>query len=240
MKPLIGITTFDEDKGGVRGTYSIVSNAYANSVIKAGGIPVLIPINKNLEIIRDLIKRLDGLILTGGNEYIQPHLYNRNPTKDIIEINPSRDNIELKLLEEAVLKKIPIFGICRGMQLINVYFGGDLYLNIQLELEEVLGHCPSNTKKNYIYHEVEIEEGTLLEEIIENKKLGVNTYHSQAIRKVAPNLKVSATCKDGIIEAVEDVKNNIIGVQWHPEALTQEYDKHLLIFKEFIRRSTIK
>lgn len=236
MKPLIGITTFDEMKDGIKGMYSIVHKRYADSVILAGGIPVLIPLNENIDGIKELVNRLDGVILTGGNEYIQPHLYGRNSTREITEINPIRDLVELEVLKEAYEQNKTVLGICRGMQLINTFFKGDLYLNVYNEVENVECHMANGTQKYYLYHDVNLVKDSYLEKILNKDKIGVNTFHTQAVRNLGKDLKVSAISNDKIIEALEHKNNNIFAVQWHPEALTEKYNDHLEIFKFFVKR----
>lgn len=231
---LIGITTFDEMKDGIRGEYSIVSKKYADSVIKAGGIPILIPLNKDVSKIKELVERLDGVIFSGGDEYIQPKLYNRKPTKIITQINPIRDLVEMELLKECLSQNKGVFGICRGMQLINVFFGGDLYLDINTEAENSFCHMANKTKKDFVYHDVNLVKDGFLNRILKEDTLDVNTYHSQGVRNLGKDLKVSAVSEDGIIESMEHDNLPIIAVQWHPEALTENYNEHLEIFKYFI------
>ena len=232
---IIGITTFDETKEGIRGEYSIVHKKYADSIIAAGGIPVLIPMNKDTKGIKELVAKLDGIILSGGDEFIQPKLYNRQASSIVTHINPIRDQVELEILKECQEQKKGVFGICRGMQLINVYFGGDLYLNINAEVEGSTCHVAYNTKKEFIYHDVTLIENKFLHNLLKIKTLGVNTYHSQAIRNIASNLTVAAISEDGIIEAVEHDLLPIFGVQWHPEAMTENYEEQLNIFRYFLK-----
>lgn len=232
MKPIIGITTFNEVRP--KKIYSLVSNNYITSVQKAGGIPVLIPIGEDIENIKAYSNIVDGIIFTGGAD-VSPLSYDENPLRQVEYISEERDSFELKLFDEVYKKQIPILGICRGIQLINVALGGSLYQDINSQIPDSYGHLPKYTEVYNLYHSVEIEENSRLSNIFKTKELKVNSFHHQAVKKIGRNLKATAFSKDGIIEAIESINDKfLVAVQWHPEDLTVRHDEFIKLFETFI------
>lgn len=238
MKPIIGITTFIESKP--KKDYCSVSNNYIYSVQKAGGIPILIPIDDNIENIASYSEIIDGILFTGGED-VSPLKYGEDPLKQVDGISEDRDNFELQLFQEVYKKNIPILGICRGTQLINIALGGSLYQDINSQIPDSFGHLPKNTMVNNLYHSVKIEEDSRLFNIFNTKELNVNSFHHQAIKKVGTDLKTVAFSSDGIIEAVESTGERfLVAVQWHPEDLTKKYSEFLKIFEVFVHSAKSK
>lgn len=232
MKPIIGITVPNQVRS--KKVYSVINNDYIKSVQKAGGIPVLIPINNNIESVRTYSKKIDGIIFTGGED-ISPLLYDENPLKEVLYISEERDNFELELFKEAHEKNIPILGICRGLQLINVALGGNLYQDINFQIPGSYGHMPRYTLRSNLYHSVEIEKDTKLFDIFKGRDLKVNSFHHQGIKKLGENLKAAAVSSDGIIEAIEaENEKFLIAVQWHPENLVEKHCEFLKLFEALI------
>ncbi|MBC2857350.1 gamma-glutamyl-gamma-aminobutyrate hydrolase family protein [Cetobacterium sp. 2A] len=244
MKPLIGITSMAET-GERLITKNFINFNYVNSVIKAGGIPVILPIldtNINDSFINDYVMKLDGIIFSGGED-ISPLLYNENPNLKLGKIDTKRDVFELKLLAAALEKNIPILGICRGCQILNVGLGGSLYQDIDSQVENVFNHHPTGILGEEIYHTVNIKQDSFLKTIFTENTIGVNSFHHQSVKTLAPSLKISATSDDGIIEAYESNDMNskfIVGIQWHPEAMVNKFDIFLNIFKLFVEKSNKK
>jgi putative glutamine amidotransferase len=237
MKPIIGITTFNEVKP--KKTYNLVSNNYVASVQKAGGVPVLIPITSSREDIEAYAEILDGIIFSGGED-VSPMNYNENPLSQVTMISEERDCHELRLFEEVYKRSVPILGICRGIQLINVALGGTLYQDIPSQISGSLGHLPIETPVHNLYHTVKIEKNTKLFEIFEEETLKVNSFHHQAVRKLGQDLKVTALSKDGIIEAVEGLSERfLVAVQWHPEDLTAHHPEFLKLFNALVDSAKI-
>ena len=228
MKPIIGITMTTNN-----GQYCI-NEAYVKSIIQAGGIPVNIPFGVESDA-DQLLDGVDGLLLTGGVD-VHPHFFDEEPHLKIGHIMLERDEVELVLTEAALKKNLPIFGICRGIQLLNVALGGTLYqdINSQYENEAILHQ--QNARRREASHFIEITKGSLLHEIVGKEKVAVNSFHHQALKKVPDVFEVTAKASDGIIEAIE-MKDYpyCVGVQWHPEEMAIADDEHSKnLFKSFI------
>jgi len=211
-------------------------NDYIYSVEKAGGTPVLIPVTENFETMSSLFDQLDGLLLAGGTD-INPLLYGENPKFGLGNVNPMRDEWELELLTYFIEKRnIPVFGICRGHQLINIYFGGTLYQNLEKDKPEGQLHWLTKYPSGYPGQEIDIQEKSKIYDIYQKEKIRVNSLHNQGIKKLGKGLIATAHSKDQIIEALEhESKPWIVGVQYHPELMTKEYNEQRKLFEAFIQ-----
>ncbi len=191
---------------------------YEEAVRRAGGdVRILDYHNDRPE---DVVAEVDGILLPGGDDVL-PSLYGASPHSTFEPAEPGRDRFELELAQRAGDANVPLFGICRGIQVLNVARGGTLVQDISSELPESLPHEVSDTAFT-IAHDVWITEGTLLHQLLRERIDGdacpVNSRHHQAVQKVGTGLIVSATAPDGVVEAVEDPsKRFCVGVQWHPE-----------------------
>jgi putative glutamine amidotransferase len=233
LKPVIGITCSNDSSYG-RNT-NLINYTYVNAVFKSGGTPVIIPIIKDERDAEAYLDILDGIIFSGGGD-VSPLYFNEEPVKEVECIDFDRDASEITLFNKAYEKGIPIFGICRGAQLLNIALSGDIYQDIYTQVQNVHGHtCGQNVQEGY--HTINIIEDSIMYEIFKKDKLVVNSQHHQAIRKLGKNLRVTARSKDGIIEAIEATDDKfILGVQFHPEAMAMKYDEFLNPFKYFIER----
>ncbi|MFJ7952456.1 gamma-glutamyl-gamma-aminobutyrate hydrolase family protein [Lysinibacillus sp. NPDC096418] len=233
MKPVIAITACAEDDLSSR-----LNAAYSKSILEAGGIPIIVPFGVD-EDVSQVLSIADGLLLSGGHD-VHPFYFGAEPSPKLGQIYPERDMVELALTNRAIEREMPIFGICRGIQLLNVALGGTLYQDIDSEVQsnKLLKHA-QQAARGVATHYVNIDEGNLLMKIIEQKQLAVNSYHHQAINVLAESLNVVATSSDGIIEAVaHEALPFCLGVQWHPEELAiagNEAAKQL--FKAFVEAS---
>jgi anthranilate synthase component 2/putative glutamine amidotransferase len=208
-RPVIGISAYDlqvsfSHWSDVRSV--LVPAAYTASVARAGGMPVAIP---PLDGSTELLDLLDGLVFTGGSD-LDPELYGQRPQPETTGIHDQRDRAEMALIREALVRDMPVLGICRGMQLLNVALGGDL-----------IQHLGSETHKGppgrYTFHDVTVEPGTRLGEVL---GAGTRTHscHHQAPQRLGAGLRVSARAEDGTVEAVEQPSARFaLGVLWHPE-----------------------
>ncbi len=216
-KPLIGITPQYE----IERERAWIRSSYTGAVIRAGGIPVILdqyPDGK--ETIEALLPRLDGILFTGGVD-LNPKLYGEEIDPKCGEIADVRDAFEQKLMEVVEQYDIPVFGICRGIQSLNVLCGGSLHQHID--------------NHQSVRHDVEITEGTRLHAIIGKTKINANSFHHQCVKVPAPGLIVTAHAGDGTIEAIERPGERFfVGVQWHPELLSAEEGDHHALFCAFI------
>ena len=232
-KPIIGVTLDSEDPGHYSKFpwYAIRQN-YLRSVEDLGGIPF--PLMHSLNIINDISKLVDGIIITGGNFDINPSIYGQENTNSRNKKN-IRTTFEIKLCEIGLKKNIPILGICGGEQLINICLGGTLIQDIKSLEYKTLQHEQTNPR-NEISHEVLITPQTKLYNIVNQKSIMVNSAHHQSVEKLGENLIINGKSKDGIIESIESINHKwCIGVQWHPEFLITNADK--LIIADFIKNT---
>lgn len=219
MKPLIGISAYCEvARFGVwdlRAT--LLPQTYVNAVAGAGGVPVLLPPIPDVE---DAADRLDGLIISGGPD-VEPDRYGQERGPHVTLTRPDRDAAELALFQRAVERGLPVLGVCRGMQLMNVALGGTLIQH----LPDVVGHDGHSPVLNGMgEHKVRIGDSGALADILPPGMLIVPTHHHQGIDRLADGLVPTAWAEDGMIEAVELDSGThpfAVGVQWHPEASTE-------------------
>ncbi len=229
MKPLIGISCSYDHK---EGRY-FLAEAYVKSIIKAGGLPVILPGAAGITEVGTYLASLQGILLAGGGD-VDPAYFDEEPQPGLGEITPERDKFEITLIKGALRKKIPVLGICRGIQVLNVACGGTVIQHIPAEIKKPLKHS-QNAPRWYPTHEVFIEKSSLLGQVVKTDTLKVNSFHHQAVKETAPGFKVSSFSSDGIIEAVENPKYQfLLGIQWHPECMTEKDDKSRMLFSAFI------
>ncbi|WP_338998228.1 gamma-glutamyl-gamma-aminobutyrate hydrolase family protein [Fusobacterium animalis] len=212
-----------------------VNKDYVDVVIRAGGVPLIIPFSTDKEVIISQAQLIDGLILSGGHD-ISPYNYGQEPSQKIGETFPERDTYEIILLEESKKRNIPILGICRGFQLINVAAGGTLYQDLSLIPGNILKHnqVSNPTLKT---HKVEIKENSFISSIF-GKETMVNSFHHQVINKVANDFIVVAKASDGVVEAIEHKTYKfLVAVQWHPEMLAVNCEKARELFSKFVEEA---
>ena len=185
---------------------------YPRSVALAGGLPVELTRDADAE---EMVEHLDGLVLTGGAD-VEPEHYDQEPDVNLGVTEPDRDEWEMALLAAARAKGIPVLAICRGLQLVNVVFGGTLRQH--LELDEGAGHPQWDVDGHEATHQVNLVEGTLTSALFPHE-IGVNSLHHQVVDEVGEGLIVSAKASDGVVEGLETPDGKILAVQWHPELL---------------------
>lgn len=209
-----------------------ITTDYIKAVEKAGGTPLIIPLIDDEESIDKLVELCDGIILSGGDD-INPLLYGEEPTVFQGMITDERDKVDMMLIDACLKKDKAILGICRGMQMINVYFGGSLYQDLSLFRDCYIGHF-QKSHKEIATHTIDIYKDSIIYKSL-GEKVSVNSFHHQCINKVGDEIKVVAKSKDGVVEGIE-LKHNkrIYGVQWHPEMMINSEEMKKL-FKDFIK-----
>ena len=236
--PIIGISSsiIVDNSGSFAGYMrAYVNKDYVDAVIRAGGVPLIIPFSVDKEVIISQAQLIDGLILSGGHD-INPYNYGQEPSQKIGEIFPERDIYEMILLEESKKRDIPILGICRGFQLINVAAGGTLYQDLSLIPGNILKHN-QGSNPTLKTHKIEIKENSFISSIF-GKETMVNSFHHQAIDKVANDFIVVARASDGVVEAIEHKTYKfLVAVQWHPEMLAVNCEKARVLFSKFVEEA---
>lgn len=231
-KPLIGVTTYNGTSASGN-PITAVQHTYIRAVTQAGGLPLLIPSIFSEEELFDLYPRLHGIMFTGGGD-ISLKYFNGAPHVRIAGVDENRDAAEISLLKKAANDGKPMLGICRGMQVMNVALGGTLYTHIAEQVKGALDHDYPGDLFSAIVHPVHVDETARAAKLFGETLLQVNSLHHQALKDIAPPLKAAGHAPDGIVEIVELPDHPYaLGVQWHPEWLTDQPVMRRL-FKSFV------
>ncbi len=225
------------DKSSRFKNYKIVKVAdnYVQTIANLNAMPFVLPIINNELIIEEQVKSLDALILSGGED-INPVYYREKPLSKLEEFSVERDKYDFTLAKYALQHNIPVLGICRGAQILNVILGGSLYQDHSYISKKIDEHNYTN-HESLVRHEIFVEKDTFIHKIFGEKTM-VNSFHHQSVKNIAPNLRVTAFDKDGIVEAFESRNKNklILGIQWHPEMMANKGNNQEMIelFRAFI------
>ena len=228
-KPVIGITAvtaFDEK------LYA-QARAYAEAVWGAGGEVLFLPCNPDKSNCKQLVDLVDGLIAPGGHD-VDPAFYGEEKLDVCGELFRFEDEYDMELIRETVKQGKPVLGICRGMQMINVLFGGSLYQDIPAQIDTTIKHS-MEPPAHRTCHKCIVEKDTPLYELFGREEVGVNSHHHQAVKAVAPGFAVMGRAEDGIVEAIYDPNKPFVwGVQWHPERIWDIEESSAKLFEAFI------
>ena len=237
QRPLVAVTA-DRSLSGLHPIHS-AGEKYLTAVRQgANCIPTIIPAMVDDATIGDLLERIDGVLLTGGYSNIQPHHYGQQPLPGEDHIDPERDSANLSLIPQILDRGIPVLGICRGLQELNVALGGSLHQRVY-EVEGLLDHREDKTAPIEVQygpaHSVAIESAGLLASLYDDPQPMVNSVHGQGIDRLAEGLQVEAVAEDGLVEAVSVIGASqfALAVQWHPEWQVQHNPFYLSVFKAF-------
>ncbi|MGQ9489366.1 MAG: gamma-glutamyl-gamma-aminobutyrate hydrolase family protein [Anaerolineae bacterium] len=236
-RPLIGIpaATYTDQEYVATPTHRLNGN-YPAALAACGALPVVIPLNLPDAILHDLFLRLDGLCLPGGVD-VDPVHYGEPHHAALGQVDAARDDTELKLARWALDADLPILGICRGIQLLNVAAGGSLYQDIPAQLPEAGRH---NYRLAEIAwdrptHRVHMAEGSLLARVLGAREVMTNSYHHQAVKRVADGFRPVAWADDGVVEGIEHPgRRFVLAVQWHPEGMFRSDPFARRIFEAFV------
>lgn len=233
MKPLIGITAAPHVDPAEKRDWIYNTRDYFRAVQNAGGIPVLLPFLETEEQAAEVLDRMDGLLLSGGAD-VHPGLYGEQVHPQCGSIEPERDATELALARLAIRRDMPVFGICRGHQVLAVAFGGSLYQDIPAQLPDRLNHQQVVVPRNHEAHAVTVKPGTRLANLI-GVGARVNTRHHQAVKDVPKGWVETAVSEDGVNEGMENPACKFaLSVQWHPENFTGKAYSFDSIFRAFV------
>jgi putative glutamine amidotransferase len=215
--PRVALTTSVDDIAGSHGRPSVfLYTSYIEALQQIGVAPVLITPTHNTAAIAALMDACCGLVLTGGED-VDPRHYGEAPSPALGAIEPARDEMEFRALRAALEREMPVFGICRGAQLLNVHFGGSLYQDLKTERPTDLAHDQTEPWDRRT-HNATVRTDTLLHNILGDTRLFINSFHHQAVKDVGRELRIAAIAEDGLIEAIEHERLPwVLGVQWHPE-----------------------
>ena len=240
MKPFVALTATLDPEGGTqrKPLVSIYAN-YLDVLTRVGLTPVLLTPPHTPEQLEALLSHCSGLLISGGED-IDPSFYGEEPVPELEPVSRPRDEMEFRALELALQRSLPVLGICRGHQLLNVHFGGSLYQDLATQRPDVLHHDQSAPWGHH-HHAVECTDGSRLHEILgECSPLEINSFHHQAIKELAPSVRCTAMAEDGLIEGIEHTEHDwVVGVQWHPErheADAPNTDPNILIMRAFADR----
>jgi putative glutamine amidotransferase len=232
-KPVIGVTPLydvEQDRIWMRPNY-------LDAIDAADGIPLILPLTSAQTDIEALAQLCDGFLFTGGPD-VHPSLFHEDTMQYCGAINERRDTFEIKLLNAVNKTEKPVFGICRGIQLINVALGGSLYQDIPAQVGGVPIAHNQHPPFDVTVHSVSVEQDSPLAKIIGKKELTVNSMHHQAVKELAPGLKCAAASKDGLTECVYmPGKKFFLAVQWHPEYLWKTHQDEQKIIEAFVNAS---
>src|SRR5699024_7252546 len=235
MKPIVGVSGYVMTKVSnnlLNFDMNIAPKELTDVLKEAGAIPIVLPLS-TAEDAKAYVDQIDALVLAGGED-VDPLLFYEEPHPEIGEIEPERDDFELALIEEAWKQKKPIFGICRGLQLLNVAAKGTLYQDVSVYERLEVNHI-QKTPWKYATHSILIEENSWLGEALGTEQV-VNSYHHQAIKEIGDAFRPVAWSKDGLIEAMESINpaQKVMAVQWHPELLVKTIPEIRAVFKKFV------
>lgn len=239
MTPVIGVTAnLREDPKSEEqrplGHFVRADFDYVDGVVGAGGIPMVLP--PIVEMAEKVAGRIDGLLLSGGSD-LDPSYYGEEPVPELNPTVPKRDAFEMALVEHALERGIPVFGICRGLQVLNVALGGTLYQDLPSQLHpDLIAHRQQVPKWQWT-HEVEVDGNSKVAGIMETDDTRVNSYHHQAIKDLSGDLVAVAHSSDGVIEAAESPNLSerwLVGVQWHAEAMRDVGPENRNLFRAHV------
>jgi putative glutamine amidotransferase len=230
-KPIIGLTPqYDYERNRVW-----IGPNYLGAVKAAGGVPILLPLQADKEELEAAAKVCDGFLFTGGPD-IDPFRFGEETVSQCGVVIPERDKMEEDLFQTVMESGKPILGICRGIQVLNVFLDGTLYQDIPAQFPSDLSIAHSQLSGNSVLsHSVLVKKGTLLSDILCKDYIKVNSFHHQGIKDLAPVLQTAGISMDSLIEAVYLPEHKFfLGVQWHPEHLYRSNEDALKIFQSFV------
>ena len=233
-KPVIGIPCFAFVRADTQRPIYASNQAYVQAIERAGGAPVLIPPMSSADALVTIRSQLDGLLLAGGSD-VDPTLYGEDAIPECKSLDPERDRLELELAQWALQRRLPTFGICRGMQVLNVAAGGSLYQDIATQLRGGLDHLAEGKARSHIAHDIRLDPSSTIAGILGSDRIDVNSFHHQSVKRLGQGFSVVAVAQDGVVEAMETADAPfLVAVQYHPEELERHDPGSQRLFQAFV------
>jgi putative glutamine amidotransferase len=235
-RPIIGVSCMNSQDGH-RSDLMAVRPTYLQAIEAAGGAPLLIHLTDNLDVVRALYNLCDGILLPGGDD-VDPAYFGEEPHEHLGDVDRQRDEVEIALARWTREDSKPLMGICRGIQVINVAFGGSLYQDIPSQLPESSDHRANTRVQQWdlLTHSIALEPNSWLAERLSADEVMGNTMHHQSVKDVAPGMRVVGRAPDGVVEAMEGTGEQfVVAVQCHPEHLWPSSEtRWLRVFEGFV------
>ncbi len=230
-RPRILLTTSTGQGSDLRRLEAVTGRNYSEAVVRAGGLPVMVA-SLQPELASEFLNGIDGVLFTGGVD-IHPANFGQEPAADLGRVDTDRDRFELALYQAARSRGLPVLGVCRGHQLINVAEGGSLHQHLSRDIAG-LDHS-QKAMDGEPHHTVTLADGSILARAFGRPSIMTNSYHHQAVDRPADSVKVTARSADGVVEGIEGTSGAwLLGVQWHPEMSQGRYEEQLAPFTAFI------
>jgi putative glutamine amidotransferase len=242
MRPRIGITSWHRNDADRLERWVAIRDTYTGAVRAAGGLPIILPIgDDDPEVMAGYLATLDGLLFTGGED-IAPAYYGEARDERCQEPDPERDLFEIHLARAGLDRRVPVLGICRGLQVLNVAAGGTLYQDIACRPGTAGYHSASLADRGQLIHGVRLVLGTRLQAIMGVAESEVTSTHHQFVKDLAPGFVVGAeSVEDGIVEGIEGPGDTFtLAVQWHPERIYKERAEHLALFRALVKAAQVE
>lgn len=230
MKPVIGIPA----PVSAENRCVTLKRDYVRAVEEAGGLALLIPADEVRDNAAQWLSICNGLVLPGGGD-IAPRFYGEDPIPQLTSTDRARDAAEFALCRMAMKIQTPVLGICRGVQVMNVAFGGTLWQDLLAQKGKIICHKQDAAMRSELFHRLILSPDSLLTHVMGKGEHECNSYHHQAVRKVAPGFRAAAAAPDGTIEAIEHENGRMLGVQWHPECLAKQNPDHAALFRWLVK-----
>lgn len=228
QKPLVGIS----DNYGEEGWHNLKTE-YVSALADAGALPVIVPFSLDADVLAATLSRLDALVLSGGGD-LAPETFGGDFSPYAHKPNLPRDHYDIMLYRLALAQRLPVLGICRGLQVINVACGGDIYQDLPHEVNPAMTRHSQQAPKCQGVHGITFDADSRTARLMPQLQFMCNSFHHQAIRQLGDDLRITATSDDGVIEGIEHISADVIAVQYHPERMALPGSDQLIFLKNWV------